>query len=158
MKRMLIAVLFLFLFHFAFAEHKHPKQHSYLKPGAPIRMVSPDAIELDPFSTETIEIALSTPSTGELVLTPKVDSGIRLTNGGDDLSFTLSGEDSTVLTLELASQEAGQYKLMFHATLTTGNQQQFRVFGLAVYVGEQPVVSKKTHPTHMVMPAQETIY
>ncbi len=143
----------------SFAEHKHSRQIPYQKPGAPVTILSPEFIQMDPHTEESVIIELATPEAGTLTLSPKAPDNITIDLADNEISYNLAGRETTEIELNLASTEAGRYNLMFHATYDNAGQKSFRVFGVAVYVGEQQSTSQKTkaYPKHIIMPAKETI-
>lgn len=158
--KILLTVLFaLSISTISIAEQKPSKQIPYLKPGAPIRVTSPEFIQLEPYSEQSIIVELATPETGTLIITPKAETGIAIKDKQEELKYTLNGNQTTKIELVLSAEEAGQYNLMFHAKLDNGGQSSFRVFGVAVYVGEQQnTLSQKSYPKHIVMPAKESVH
>lgn len=141
----------------AVANEKHDKHGQYQKPGAPIRLASPDFIYLDPHSSENFDVRFSTPQKGELTVKAKSKRGLYLEPLGV-VNVDLASEPATV-TLSLSSTEPGRYHVMFHATMTVDGQTNSRVFGIPVYVGKTDAASQKPkqHPSHIILPAEETI-
>jgi len=140
-----------------FADKKSPA-YPYQKPGAAIHLASPDAVELDPFSSATVAVVFATRNTGQLKIVAKAKEGIEVTTAESEMNFDLTlGQARMDLTFETG--DVGEYHVMFHATIDEGGSKSSRVFGLPVYVGEREIWEKpeKSHPQFIIMKGRETI-
>ncbi|WP_086929378.1 hypothetical protein [Agarilytica rhodophyticola] len=92
-----------------------------------------------------------------MVLTHKPKPGITADASTNEWKFDLNSGQPKI-SLDVSSNEAGQYHIMFHAQISHAGQNSSRVFGIPVYVGDQssPAIQKK-HPEVISMKAQETV-
>ncbi len=136
---------------------KQPGGFAYQKPGADIRLASPEFIQLDPHATATVSVTFSTPGSGELILSAKTKEGLTLENNLQQRYDLSKGKPA--LELSLRAGEAGEYHIMFHATIEGRGMRSSRVFGIPVYVGERQTQAKaqKAHPKYIIMQGEETI-
>ncbi|MFL0800846.1 MAG: hypothetical protein K6L80_10385 [Agarilytica sp.] len=155
--KILAIILFAALASSAIAEKtKHAHTHKYQKPGAPIRLLEPDFVQIDPNSNRRISVQFETPSKGQLSVITKPGDGLSI-NENKENTFDLS-TDTPELELDIVTGDVGQYHVMFHATVSEQGFTSTRVFGFAVQVGE-PVAAKaqKSSSPFVIMKAEETI-
>ncbi len=140
------------------ASHEHGAG-SYQKPGANIRLGSPEALSMAANSSEQFAVGFTTAKSGTLVISAKPKEGLSLRNAGTPYTFDLSSETPT-LNLDISSGEDGTYHVMFHATISDTSGESSRVFGIPVYVGK-PNANKAEKPANtsgvVIMKAEETV-
>ncbi len=130
--------------------------HSYQKPGAAIRLASPQQIKADPHSESQTTVTFSTPGSGTLVISAKPSANISVSDTGQH-RFDLSREKPE-LTLTITTQDEGRHHIMFHASIEENGATMSRVFGIPVQVGNAKVQAKQeNHPPFVIMEAEETI-
>lgn len=127
----------------------------YQKPGAPIRLATPEYIEIAPNSRAQFTISFSTPEEGRLSIEAKPKAGISIVDN-QQWQFSL-GQTRPEITFTVDSGEAGQYHIMFFAEMTLDELSMPRTFGIPVYVGETKSAPEKSTPAHAIMKAEETI-
>lgn len=142
------------------AAHNHEQgPGKYQKPGANIRLGSPEALSMAANSSEQFEVNFSTANSGTLTITAKPKEGLSLESAGTPYTFDLSQETPT-LNLALSSGEDGTYHVMFHASIEDASGSSSRVFGIPVYVGK-PNANKLEKPANtsgvVIMKAEETV-
>lgn len=142
------------------AAHNHDQgPGKYQKPGANIRLGSPEALSMAANSSEQFEVNFSTANAGTLTITAKPKEGLSLESAGTPYTFDLSQEAPT-LNLALSSGEDGTYHVMFHASIEDASGSSSRVFGIPVYVGK-PNANKLEKPANtsgvVIMKAEETV-
>lgn len=140
------------------ASHEH-KTVKYQKPGANIRLGSPEALSMAANSSEQFNVSFATQNTGTLMVSAKAKEGLSLSDEGAQYTFDLS-QEAPSLDLNITSGEDGTYHVMFHATISNDSGESSRVFGIPVYVGK-PDANKAQKPANtsgvVIMKAKETI-
>ncbi len=135
---------------------KAKHSYKYQKPGAPIRLLEPDFVQIDPNSNQRVSVQFETPSKGLLSVITKPDDGLGI-NENQENTFDLS-TDTPTLELDITSGDAGQYHVMFHATITEQGFTSTRVFGFTVQVGDAMATkTQKSRSPFVIMKAEETI-
>lgn len=134
----------------------HPSKTTYQKPGAPIRILSPDFVHIEPGTTTRVDALFAAPKEGTMRIGIKPKDGIALTDYQTDSLFDLAAQ-TVELSFSVTAQEPGQYYVMFHAEYRHGKQQSERVFGIPIYVGDAEPLMQKAHPDYIDMPADEVI-
>ncbi len=132
--------------------------HKYQKPGAPIRLLEPDFVQIAPNSNQRVSVQFETPSKGQLNVITKPEDGLSITKNQES-TFDLS-TDTPELELDIVTGDAGLYHVMFHATVSEQGFSSTRVFGFAVQVGEavsSPSQTQKSGSPFVIMKAEETI-
>jgi len=139
------------LFNHALASKPH-SHAAYQKPGAPIRLADTEPLTLDPYTSKRFSVTLETPRQGELILSGKPKAGISVSGLDGEQRFDLSAGPVT-LSLEVTAEAAGHYHFMLHGRLDN----QARVFGIPIEVGDVVVAQQKSDAPYVILPAQETI-
>ncbi|VUD63951.1 hypothetical protein TDB9533_03215 [Thalassocella blandensis] len=152
--------LFLLLLSFVHIAHAETKQ-PYQKPGANIRVVTPDIISLDVSKQKEVKVSFSAPSNGQLFITAKPKPGLTLASTHSEWHFDLASEKPEV-TLNIEGNTNGKYYVMFHARIIEKSKTSSRVFGIPVEVGDVSALEAKLEKTgkkkeYVIMKAEETI-
>jgi len=133
---------------------KHSAQR-YQKPGAPIRIISTEVIELKPNSRRSITIEFNTPKRGTLKLSAKAKEGLGI--GSADTKVIDLRKELPKIDLDVSAKEEGIYHLMFHAQIEDEGYTSSRVLGVQVRVGNPQPVAQKVHPKIIKMQAEERV-
>ncbi|MFL0803620.1 MAG: hypothetical protein K6L81_07865 [Agarilytica sp.] len=154
--KVLTIILFAMLACSSAIAEKTKHTHKYQKPGAPIRLLEPNFVQINPNSTQRVSVKFETPSKGQLTITTKPDDGLNIRDN-QDTAFDLSNE-APELALDITTGDSGQYHVMFHATISEQGFTSTRVFGFAVQVGEAVTTkTQKSSSPFVIMKAEETI-
>lgn len=138
--------------------HTHHPQAStpYQKPGAPIRILSPDFVRVEPGSETRVEALFSAPREGTMRIKVLDNESIEIKGAQGTKVFSLE-TDKVELVFTLLTPTQGQYHVMFQAEYQLGKQKSERVFGIPVYVGDEQPTLQKSHPERIELPAEERI-
>lgn len=138
------------------SNHKNTNERSYLKPGAPIRLLEPNYVEMEPQSQKTISVEFETPTEGTLIIETKPDDALSV-NIDRTQTIDLS-QQPALFNLTITSSDIGKHYIMFMATHENNGEQMKRSLGIAIQVGEpSPPAKQKAQSPYVIMDAKETI-
>ncbi|MFL0811033.1 MAG: hypothetical protein K6L76_11510 [Agarilytica sp.] len=132
-------------------------ERGYLKPGAPVRLLEPHAINMDPASQKNIEVQFEAPKEGQLIIETKAENGLNVDI--DKVTRIDLSQSTATLHFNITSSTAGKHYLMFTATYEKDGQRAQRSMGISVQVGNTPEpAQQKAQPPYVIMDAEETVH
>lgn len=133
-----------------------------VKPGAPVKLISPSIIYINPNEQTPAEILLEVKETsGELQIELSSSAELNLLDTTMQQTISLTSSSTVKIPVTLLATANGRYYLKIHVRINNGDGTSARNLAVIIQVGpvtEKTVQLKKASGEHVIsLPAHETI-